>query len=70
MEIIDRDTSSKKDWSLIKMGDLFRIDGDNDIYMRIEDNKCGYNAVSLNSGIMVSMCQHKVYVVNAHLVEE
>lgn len=70
MKIIDKDTSSKKDWSLVQVGDLFRIGGDNDIYMRIEDNASGYNAVSLNSGMMVSIYLHKVYVVNAHLVEE
>jgi len=55
MKIIDKNISSKKDWSLIKTGDLFRIGGDNDIYMRIEDNASGYNAISLNSGIMVAM---------------
>lgn len=70
MKIIDKDASSKKDCSLIQVGDLFRIGGYNDIYMRIEDNASGYNAIRLKDGIMVAMYHHNVYSVNAHLVEE
>lgn len=70
MKIIAKEDSNKKDWSLVQEGDLFRIGGDSDIYMKIEDNPSGYNAIRLKDGIMVTIYCHKVYSVNAHLVEE
>ena len=70
MKIIAKKDSNKKDWSLVQEGDLFRIGGDSDIYMKIEDNLTGFNAILLKDGILVTICCSNVYSVNAHLVEE
>jgi hypothetical protein len=71
MKIIDKDTSSRKDLSLLEEGDLFRIAGDNDIYMKINDMLSQRNAVRLVDGKLMNISYYNiVYKVNAYLVEQ